>query len=203
VRHHTHIKRGLTAVLASLLAATACATDSAENRDVSDGESFTRTIVQFGKGRAPVVKTREITAAQQRKEVALRRRGLRDPELGLGTASDAIVRDLDCAGESLWLFDRVNFRGNEICFHGEGTINLNDFFRRYWCDAAGCHTRTWARGVASYMAGEAPGHFGGLILTCEGFDAWQEKNDTSSCEAASTIVTLSGGSQSAASTTFE
>jgi hypothetical protein len=82
------------------------------------------------------------------------------------TAGQAIMKDNNCAGQSMWLYDTTDRSGHEICFDQAGSVNLASYCRTmgfvlnpftgtttYQC------TSTWSGAVRSFWSGALSGEF--------------------------------------------
>ena len=137
-----------------------------------DHATYTRTIVKMAANGEAVVTTETITAEQQRRDVEARAEALaastrRQAGETIGSSTSAITLDTGCGSSSMWLFDRANLTGNEICFYGAGGVDLRSYVDARWWSAA-CtmlHSScTWASSVQSFWAGSDRGYFAGYGL---------------------------------------
>ena len=155
-----------------------------------------RTIVWLKSDGSSEVKTVHITRAQQQAEVAQREEMAQRRESGsaIGTATQAVGVDPNCAASSLWLFDDYNQTGwNELCLFKQPTspvAYLRDYTVTYcWPTPAGyglftisCHSFTWEGRVRSFYAGVDGGAFfyapDGHAFA-QSFQAWQRTDHAS------------------------
>jgi len=120
-------------------------------------QTITQTIVHFRGDQDPVVTTRVITVEEQQREVAARlARPAGTPSAGgIGEAQQAITQDPGCASSDVALYDQANFMGNELCFYGGGTADLQTYahscFRPPICLG-------WWDEVRSFSANGSPYH---------------------------------------------
>jgi hypothetical protein len=145
---------------ALILSAAACAPQQAADPDaapepappeidptpITDATEFTQTAVWLGADGTVRTEARTITAGEQAAQRAAR--------TGPTTWS---YQDKACNPDSLRLWDRDNFSGNEICFHGAGTVSLGDF-KRTTCGPVGCFSTDWRISTGSIAAGGLDGH---------------------------------------------
>jgi hypothetical protein len=108
-------------------------------------ETFTRTIVVLHADGTQDVKELTVSASQQKLDVERRNAAERAQAGsgastfsadGVGQTSQAMVRppvpiaqDSCDDKDALWMFDRANLTGNEICFYGVGTVDLSTYLR--------------------------------------------------------------------------
>jgi len=178
----------LISFTAMALPATACVMHAEEPGDIDlaadEAEVFTRTIVTLHEDGTETVELREVTLDAQLGDQHLREVRLVGEYEGLGTAADAISRDTGCAGSAIWIFDQANLTGNEICFVGAGTVDLEAY-----CLNGACSDR-WGQNVRSYWAGVDSGLFsigagftcGSSQGTCQEFAPYQKSTTAYSCE---------------------
>jgi hypothetical protein len=149
-----------SAAVLSLVACGDASGPDAEPTSASE-ETFTRTIVHLdANGATTSLVTEAVSASEQLGFHAAPARGPRDNAIGI---ADHIppVRDIACAGTSMWLFDRADLTGNELCLYatdGAGTARLSDFPRRACSDPI-CNFANWSRSVRSFWAGKSRGMF--------------------------------------------
>jgi hypothetical protein len=126
---------------------------------VPDSTVFTQMIVSHDADGAEHIVRRPITAGEQRARVAARLQQL----AGVPSARPLIDVDGACDVKSFWLFDRMDYTGDEICIHGRGVINLKAQWL-YRCNfrpqGNQCWWTTWAIKQGSYLAGESLGGLG-------------------------------------------
>ena len=147
-----------------------------------------RTVVWLRSDGTSEVKTVDITSAQQQAEVAQREEMAqqRDSGSAIGTATQAVGVDPNCAASSLWLFDGYNQTGqNELCLYWTSTGSdawLSDYTVTYcWPVPAGhglytisCQSFTWVGRVRSFWAGVDGGaFFRHVAWDFENFQPWQ------------------------------
>lgn len=195
----SHVARSfikLLSITAMTVPATACVVDGEEpgGLDVAaeEAEVFTRTIVTLHDDGTETVELREVTLDAQLGDQHLRELRLAGEREGLGTAVDAISRDSGCASAAIWVFDQANLTGNEICFVGAGTVDLEAH-----CLNSACSDR-WGQNVRSYWAGADSGLFsfsagytcGSSQGTCLEFAPFQRWNTVSSCEQRARYLSL-------------
>jgi hypothetical protein len=143
-----------------------------------DAATIYRTVVRLNADGSSTVSTKEITRAQQQAEVAARLAALKPRQSsGIGVREDAISVDSDCVASSMWMFDNYNYAGGEICFYGQGTATLSDYWR-FVLDGGEVVIGNWQAATKSYFAGTEQGAFHGppfdeLFAYCsEAFGPW-------------------------------
>jgi hypothetical protein len=137
----------------------ACGQGSSSELETSSGldsDVFTRTVVTLKPDGNHVVQTQRITRAEQRADVARRMAALEGSATPSGRPADvgSLINDPTCASASMWMFDDVNLTGNELCFYGYGTVDLNRYF-----DLTRRATFTWTYALHSFLAGADNGAF--------------------------------------------
>lgn len=158
--------------VAGIVCAAFAAGCSGGDATSADQATYTRTIVKMTADGRPVVTTETVTAEEQRRDVEARAEALaastrQQAGETIGSSAAAIARDTGCGGSSMWLFDRANLSGNEICFYGAGGVDLRSYPDGRWWSAA-CTSLysscTWAASVQSFWAGSDRGYFTGYGL---------------------------------------
>jgi len=150
---------------------------------------FQRTVVHLDGDRPPVVSTSAVTASEQRAQLAALTQAAPS-----GVRQEAITSDASCMGSSMWLHDRPNQTGNELCFFGQGTANLANFADSVIPDAGGGNS--WSGNVRSYWAGSSTGSFwgpsqqAGQLFCSSGFVAYQRANSVDDCTIAARQLNL-------------
>jgi len=146
---------GVTCRFALLSLAFALAGCSQElSSDVPSTREFERTIVVFEADGTQAVTHVRVTREEQLRDLAAR-----EDLLASASGPKAIMRDVNCAGSSMWIFDQEYMTGNEICFFGWGLAHLKDYVHQ--CIGGSCFG--WAGYVRSYWAGADAGFFYYLV----------------------------------------
>ena len=186
----------LALVTLSLMACSAADPGAGEaaTPSASHAALVTRTVVTLTGDGKFATRTEQITRETQLAEIAARGayvEQLRHPRTGgVGTVSSAISYDGSCAGASLWLFDSENLLGNQICFIGQGDVDLSlyaDGDIVCGAPAGPCSIPTWAGSVRSLYAGVDAGY----LAACTGtFQAWERKATLSESARSSRYLSL-------------
>jgi len=124
---------------------------------VSDDTVFYQTVAHASADGVVFDDPQPITAKQQRLMAEARMAH----ERGEVHPSWTPTQDGACAGTSLWLFDRTDYSGNEICFTGCGVADLTNYVRTYRGVDGRLHVLgTWRITSGSYWPGDRPGALG-------------------------------------------
>jgi hypothetical protein len=136
-------------------------TDPGSASDSDPNQVFTSTSIQVNADGTTVVKQTPITLAQELAENAAREASHPTSANGVGSTSEAIVRDTGCFASSLWLYDHTNRTGNRLCLVGNGTATLGSYTR--YCSPGTQYSYptcyTWSGSVRSYWPGYEDGGF--------------------------------------------
>jgi hypothetical protein len=158
----------------ALALATGCSAAPAQD---DAAEIIHRTVVHVDAQGVPHATTTVISREEQLREIGAR--GYRLQHAPLATPDTAV--DGGCASSSMWVYDRPNLAGNEICFDGVGTIDLTTQYfallaclTSHVCEPVAGHVR-------SFWAGESMGSFGGKNGCSESFGAYQRVPSVDTC----------------------
>lgn len=162
----------------------------------ADGDELVeKTMVVFGGGGKPEIRTEWITRREQEamKRARARSAARRSAADSTPNSIDPITGDPACGGNSLWLFDAAGLQGRMLCLARTSSSQvagsaLKDFFRT----ASGKIPLSWAFAVRSFWAGTDGGYFRTVTLPypLEAFDMWQRVDTVSNTVANAGVVVL-------------
>jgi len=120
-----------------------------EQEPVPDDTVFYETVVTLGPDGPQISEPRPITAASQREQNQLRL------AIERGEVPETAYRILDgaCDGASLWLFSRMDWTGDKICFRGCGSMILRDLIRYVNVNGQPVPIGYWESSTGSYWPG--------------------------------------------------
>jgi hypothetical protein len=180
--------------LVAIAALSACSEprDSTPGLEGDPSQVFSQLVVRLNGTNPPTITRRTVTRAEQ--EARIRAREQRLAANSRGVVQEAITQDGTCGWQSLWLFNLGNQTGEEICFTGAGTAQLNQFPIN---DRIDLGEKNWSGAVVSYWAGAEAGGFWGpsqnpSSLFCgSSFTVNQRVNAADSCTQHAQQVYLS------------
>jgi hypothetical protein len=94
---------------------------------------------------------RSITAGEERRQNEARARAAQSGR------AERIALDTGCAGDAAWLYDRNDFTGNRICFHGTGFVDLTGYKRMVCTINWTCFSLNWRLAAGSVWGGDEEG----------------------------------------------
>jgi hypothetical protein len=115
-------------------------------------------------GEVVMSEPRPITVGEQRAQNLARRYG-DEPAVaanGFGLNSGEGTQDFACLNDSLWVYSRMDYSGDRICFHDRNSEFIMSHFDRYVViNGRKYYAGTWRIPSGSYLVGARGGYFAG------------------------------------------